>query len=90
MSTAFLFPGQGSQVVGMGKMLYHSFPEAKKIIDLADQIFGENLKKIYFEGPEETLRLTRYTQPSLYVVSAAILEVIRARGIQKNKNRPRK
>ena len=70
-----MFPGQGSQTVGMGKDLYDNYPEAKAIIDLA----GSELKKIIFEGPEETLRITKYTQPAIFTVSVAAFEVLKSK-----------
>jgi [acyl-carrier-protein] S-malonyltransferase len=71
---ALMFPGQGSQTVGMGKDLYDKHPKAKEIIDSA----GEELKRIIFEGPEETLKLTKYTQPAVFTVSAAFYEVFKS------------
>jgi [acyl-carrier-protein] S-malonyltransferase len=68
-----MFPGQGSQSVGMGKDLYNKYSKARKIIDLA----GSELKRIIFEGPEETLKLTRYTQPAIFTVSMAAFEVFK-------------
>jgi len=68
---AFIFPGQGSQAVGMGKALYDAFPEAKAVIDAADDALGEKLSKLCFEGPEEKLKLTANTQPAILTVSVA-------------------
>ncbi|AKL97731.1 ACP S-malonyltransferase [Endomicrobium proavitum] len=73
MKIGLIFPGQGSQVVGMGKDLYDKYPKAKEIIDLA----GDELKKIIFEGPEETLKITKYTQPAIFTVSMAAFEVLK-------------
>jgi [acyl-carrier-protein] S-malonyltransferase len=70
---ALMFPGQGSQYVGMGKELYEKYPKAKEIIDQA----GEELKKIIFEGTEETLKITKYTQPAIFTVSMAAFEVLK-------------
>jgi [acyl-carrier-protein] S-malonyltransferase len=66
---AFLFPGQGSQAVGMGKDFFISSPTAKKIFHKADKILGYSISRLCFEGPEEELRLTRNTQPALLIVS---------------------
>ncbi|MGC4375604.1 ACP S-malonyltransferase [Fictibacillus sp. Mic-4] len=79
---AFLFPGQGSQTVGMGLDLYESFSEAKKIFDAADARLGFSLSSIIFNGPDETLKLTENTQPALLTTSIAILEVLKQYGIQ--------
>lgn len=70
---ALMFPGQGSQYVGMGKDLYDNNPKAKEIIDLA----GDELKQIIFEGPEENLKLTKHTQPAIFIVSMAAFEVFK-------------
>jgi [acyl-carrier-protein] S-malonyltransferase len=78
--TVFMFPGQGSQFVGMGKDLYESSPEARRVFDAAEDILGMPIKKICFEGPEEELRLTVNTQPALFTASMAAFECLSARG----------
>ena len=79
MSRALLFPGQGSQFVGMGKDLCDAFPEAKRVFDEADAALGFSISKICFEGPEEDLRRTANTQPAILTHSVAVLETVRAR-----------
>jgi len=74
MKIGLMFPGQGSQTVGMGKELYEKYPKAKEIIDAS----GDELKKIIFEGPEETLKMTKYTQPAIFTVSMAAFEVLKS------------
>ena len=81
MTTAFLFPGQGSQAVGMGKALADAVPAARAVFDEVDEALGEKLSKIIFEGPEETLTLTRNAQPALMAVSLAALRALEAEGI---------
>lgn len=69
---AYIFPGQGSQYVGMGKDLYEQYPSAKKYFDEADAILGFSLSKICFEGPEEELKQTKNTQPAIFLHSMAL------------------
>ncbi|MCC6333252.1 MAG: ACP S-malonyltransferase [Myxococcales bacterium] len=71
MSIAFIFPGQGSQEVGMGKALCEAYPEAKAVFDAADDALGEKLSRLCFEGPEDALKLTANTQPAILTVSVA-------------------
>jgi [acyl-carrier-protein] S-malonyltransferase len=76
---AFLFPGQGSQAVGMGKDLAEKHPIARQTFEEADEALGYKLSQLCFEGPEEQLRLTEITQPAILTVSIAVLRVIEGR-----------
>ncbi|MGI6852824.1 ACP S-malonyltransferase [Mesorhizobium sp. 1B3] len=80
MSIAFTFPGQGSQSVGMGKELADAFPEARAVFHEVDEALAQNLSRIMWEGPEETLTLTANAQPALMAVSLAALRALEARG----------
>jgi [acyl-carrier-protein] S-malonyltransferase len=79
---AFLFPGQGSQAVGMGRDLADRFPIAAKTFAEADEALGIPLSKLCFEGPEEELRLTENTQPAIMTVSVAAARVLAEKGIE--------
>lgn len=80
MAVAFTFPGQGSQAVGMGKDLADAFPEARRVFQEVDDALGENLSKLIWEGPEETLTLTANAQPALMAVSLAAIRALESRG----------
>lgn len=81
MKIGFLFPGQGSQTLGMGKDLYDQYEEAKKVYDRVSEITGVDIKKISFEGPEEVLNETKNTQLAILTESLAILEVLKKNNI---------
>lgn len=76
-----LFPGQGSQTVGMGKELYEKLPAAKELLDKADEILGYSLKDLMFNGPAEQLTDTKYAQPAIYTCSAMYLEKVKTDGL---------
>jgi [acyl-carrier-protein] S-malonyltransferase len=78
--TAFLFPGQGSQSVGMGRDLAAAFPIARQTFEEANDALGFDLAELCFSGPEEQLRLTEFTQPAIFTVSVAALRVLAAAG----------
>lgn len=80
-STAFTFPGQGSQTVGMGKELADAYPEARAVFDEVDAALGEKLSSTMFEGPEDVLRLTENAQPALMASSIAVLRILQSRGL---------
>lgn len=81
MNTAFIFPGQGAQYVGMGKDIAERYPQAKELFVRANDILGYDLQQVCFEGPQEKLNATTLSQPAIFAVSAALLEVIKAAGI---------
>lgn len=77
MKTALLATGQGSQYVGMLSDIYNKYPEAKATVDKADEILGYKLSAILFDGPAETLKETRYTQPALFLHSAVLTDLLK-------------
>ena len=80
--TAFVFPGQGSQHVGMGRALADRFPECREAFDQADAALGFGISRLCFEGPAERLVLTEHTQPALLTVSTAAARALTARGVR--------
>ena len=77
VNAAYLFPGQGSQFVGMGKDLYQTYPEAKAIYDQAAKLLDFDILETCFEGPGERLTQTRFSQPAIFVTSMAAFEVFK-------------
>lgn len=80
MKTAFIFPGQGAQAVGMGKDFYDNFDAARKLFDEADDALGYSISRMCFDGSEDDLKLTANTQPAILVVSVIVSELLKAEG----------
>jgi [acyl-carrier-protein] S-malonyltransferase len=80
MSTGFVFPGQGSQAVGMGRALAEAFGSARLVFEEIDDALGQRLSRLIFEGPEADLTLTENAQPALMAVSLAVLAVLESEG----------
>ncbi|MBL6959447.1 MAG: ACP S-malonyltransferase [Rhodospirillales bacterium] len=80
MSRAFVFPGQGSQAVGMGKDLAEAFAPARLVFEEVDEALKQNLSRLMFDGPDEALTLTENAQPALMAVSLAVMAVLREEG----------
>jgi [acyl-carrier-protein] S-malonyltransferase len=78
---AFVFPGQGAQKLGMGKALADAFPVCREAFDEADAALGESLSTLCFEGPDDHLMLTEFTQPAILAMSTAVQRLVRAHGI---------
>ena len=79
---AFMFPGQGSQYVGMGKDLAEKFPVFRDTLEMADDALGESLSRLCFDGPEDDLRLTANTQPAVLAISIAMYRLLESRGVK--------
>lgn len=82
MSIAFVFPGQGSQAVGMGRALAEAYPAARAVFDEVDEALGERLSAVIWEGPEDRLTLTENAQPALMAVSMAVVRALEAEGVR--------
>lgn len=81
MTTAFVFPGQGAQTIGMGKALAEAYPAAKAIFDEVDEALGESLSSLIWEGEQDTLTLTQNAQPALMATSLAAMRALEAEGV---------
>src|SRR5271169_542164 len=79
---AFIFPGQGSQAIGMGKDLAEKYPVARRTFEEADEALGYKLSHLCFEGPEEKLKLTEITQPAILTASVAAWRVLQEKGLK--------
>ena len=79
MKRTYVFPGQGSQFVGMGKVLAETFPDARQTFETVDDALSRKLSTLIFEGPEAELNLTENTQPALMAVSMAVVNVLKGK-----------
>jgi [acyl-carrier-protein] S-malonyltransferase len=81
MKTAIVFPGQGSQHVGMGSVIYESYESVKTLFEMANSILGYDMTKIMFEGPEEELMKTNHAQVGIFLVSVALFQLLKDNGV---------
>ena len=81
MKTAFLFPGQGSQKVGMVQDLFENYDSVKALIKEADETLGFSISKMMFEGPDTELMKTEFTQPAILTASVAVWQVLKEHGL---------
>jgi [acyl-carrier-protein] S-malonyltransferase len=86
MSRAFIFPGQGSQEIGMGRALAEAFPAAKEVFQEVDEALGQHLFKLMLDGPDSDLTLTENTQPAIMAVSLAVVRVLQKNGFDRAAN----
>ena len=82
MKIAYIFPGQGTQVVGMGKDIYEKYEEARNVYNIIDNTLDENIQKLTYEESQEELNKTENTQIAIYAMSMAILEILKNNGIK--------
>ena len=82
---SLVFPGQGSQYVGMGKDLFDSFPEVKVVFEEVNHTLDQNLSSLIFNGPDDELTLTENAQPAIMTVGIAIIEILNSRGFTVNR-----
>ena len=82
MKIGYIFPGQGTQTVGMGKDVYEKYEEAKRVYKIIDGVLGESIEKLTFDETQEELNKTKNTQIAIYAMSMAILEILNIKGIK--------
>lgn len=81
MKIGYIFPGQGTQVIGMGKDIYDKYEEARNVYKIIDNELNESIEKLTYEASQDELNKTENTQIAIYAMSMAILEILKSRGI---------